>query len=166
MRSALVDLVEAFRATIKSAGSFLGARPASSASFTTNDILWQAKTNALRRALTDHNLTQPDTLRLLAALATNTRGYELASLPRITGLAEAVLERAVPLLGLQNFIRVELRVERRPCLRRPPAVMWVSPTEHGLRYVAEAFSHCPSGLDPGNPPADPPAPDASTRALP
>jgi hypothetical protein len=63
-------------------------------------------------------------------------GCELAGLERLTGVDAGVLDRAVPLLGLQNFVRVS-ETSPRACSR---PVLWVFATEHGLRYAAEALA--------------------------
>ena len=100
------------------------------------DVLWRAKCNALHRALADHDLTTHQARTILCRLSSaRGHGCELALLGRLTGFDAAVLDRAVPLLGLQNFIAVR---ETAPRACSAP-VLWVSATEHGLRYAAEAL---------------------------
>lgn len=110
------------------------------------DVLWQAKRNAFRRALSDHNLNEAQACRILASLLIRTprcgaRGYarsyapgcELARLDSLSGLNASVLEQAVPLMGLQGFITVE----QRNVAGRTSTILWVSATDHGIRYAAE-----------------------------
>lgn len=107
------------------------------------DVLWRAKCNALHRALADHDLSTPQARAILCRLsATRGRGCELASLGSLTGIDAGVLDRAVPLLGLQNFISVR---ETRPEGCSGPTVLWISATEHGLRYASEAFASFSGG---------------------
>jgi len=97
-----------------------------------HDVLWSAKCNALHWALADHDLTTHQARAILCRLSTaDGYGCELA---RLTGVDADVLDRAVPLLGLQNFITVS---ETSPRGRSRP-VLGVFATEHGLRYAAEA----------------------------
>lgn len=106
------------------------------------DVLWRAKCNALHRALADHDLTTPQARAILCRLsAAHDHGCELARLAPLTGVDAGVLDRAVPLLGLQNFIAVR---ELRPEGPSGP-ILWVSATEHGRRYEAEAFAALSSG---------------------
>jgi hypothetical protein len=107
------------------------------------DVLWRAKCNALHRALADHDLSTPQARAILCRLsATRDRGCELARLGSLTGIDAGVLDRAVPLLGLLNFISVR---ETRPEGCSGPAVVWVSATEHGLRYASEVFASFSGG---------------------
>jgi hypothetical protein len=100
-------------------------------------VLWRAKCNALHRALADHDLPTQQARTILCRLSTaDGYGCELARLARLTGVDAGVLDRAVPLLGLQNFITVS-ETSPRGCSR---PVLWVFATEHGLRYAAEAFA--------------------------
>lgn len=107
------------------------------------DVLWRAKCNALHRALADHDLSTHQARAILCRLsATRGRGCELARLGSLTGIDAGVLDRAVPLLGLQNFISVR---ETRPEGCSGPAVLWISATEHGLRYASEVFASFSGG---------------------
>ena len=102
-----------------------------------HDVLWRAKCNALHRALADHDLTPHQARAILCRLsAARNHGCELAGLERLTGVDAGVLDRAVPLLGLQTFVTVS-ETSPRGCTR---PVLWVFVTEHGLRYAAEAFA--------------------------
>ena len=102
-----------------------------------HDVLWRAKCNALHRALADHDLTPHQARAILCRLsAARNHGCELAGLEGLTGVDAGVLDRAVPLLGLQNFVTVS-ETSPRGCSR---PLLWVSATEHGLRYAAEAFA--------------------------
>ncbi len=101
------------------------------------DVLWRAKRNALHRALAGHDLTVHQARVILCRLsATRDCGCELACLGWLSGFEDAVLDRAVPLLGLQNFITIREQDAR----GYSAPVLWISITEHGLRYAAEASS--------------------------
>ena len=103
------------------------------------DVLWRAKCNALHRSLADHDLTNDHARILLCRLsAARGHGSELVRLGSLTGVDACVLDRAVPLLGLQNFISVH---ETTPGGCSGP-VLWVAATEHGLRYAAETLEAC------------------------
>ena len=121
------------------------------------DVLWRAKCNAFRRALLDHGLTEAQACQVLVCLSTpegrgpgrgrnrgsgrgRDRGCELASLGSLTSLSTDVLDRVVPLMGLQSFITVE---ERDVCGRPGATTLFVRATEHGLRYVGEAEPRIP-----------------------
>lgn len=109
---------------------------------TDRDVLWRAKRNAFVRALAAHRLTEAEARRILAPLARDRRGAELETLASASNLPAAVLDRAIPLMGLQNFIRVEKK--RRVASK---AVLWVTATEHGVRYAGESglsFVHGPA----------------------
>jgi len=70
--------------------------------------------------------------RLVRALCV--LGHRDRSTRKPSGRDSSVLDRTVPLLGLQNFIAVR---ETTPEGCSGP-VLWVTVTEHGLRYAAEA----------------------------
>jgi len=109
------------------------------------DVLWRAKCNALHRALLDHDLSTPEARTILCRLsAARNHGCELARLERLTGLDAGVLDRVVPLLGLQNFISVR-ETSPEGCSDPSGTVLWVSATEHGLRYAAEILAALSSG---------------------
>jgi hypothetical protein len=101
------------------------------------DILWRAKCNAFRLALSQHGVTEAEACKILGLLVTSPAGgCELALLANLTGLKAPVLDRALPLIGLQNMVTIEERpvgTERRP-------VVWVAATDHGRRYAREAAS--------------------------
>lgn len=98
------------------------------------DVLWQAKCNALRRALEHHRLTQLDARRVLSLLAAfGERGCELDRLEPLTGLFAEDLERAVLLLGLHNLIEVQ----KRTSYAHSEFVLWACATGHGRRYASE-----------------------------
>ena len=98
-------------------------------------MLWRAKCSALHRALVDHGLSAVQVSVILCRLSgARGHGCEFARLGLLTGVDAGVLDRAVPLLGLQNFVTVS---EASPRGSAGP-VLWVFATEHGLRYAAEA----------------------------
>ena len=70
--------------------------------------------------------------RLVRALCVP--GHRDRSTRKPSGRDSSVLDWIVPLLGLQNFIAVR---ETTPEGCSGP-VLWVTVTEHGLRYAAEA----------------------------
>jgi len=100
-----------------------------------HDILWRAKRNAFRLGLSQHGVTEAEACKILGLLvASPAGGCELALLGRLTGLKAPVLERALPLMGLQSMVSIEdrsLGTERRP-------VVWVAATDQGRRYAREA----------------------------
>ena len=98
------------------------------------DVLWQAKCNALRRALEHHRLTQLDARRVLSLLAgRGERDCELDRLQPLTGLSAEDLERVVLLMGLHNLIEVQ---KRTPSGQSAP-VLWACITSLGRRYASE-----------------------------
>ena len=98
------------------------------------DVLWQAKCNALRRALEHHRLTQLDARRVLSLLAgRGERGCELDRLQPLTGLSAGDLERVVLLMGLHNLIEVQKRTSH----YRSAPVLWACITGLGRRYASE-----------------------------
>lgn len=110
------------------------------------DVLWRAKCSALHRALADHDLTTHHARAILCCLSSvRGHGCELARLAYLTGLDASVLDQAVPLLGLQNFITVS---ETSPSGCSGP-VLWDSASEHGLRYASEAsLAQAPDAPEP------------------
>lgn len=108
------------------------------------DVLWQARCNAFRRALSDYELTEDQACRILDSLIGGgpgrrelgdyDRGCELSRLGSLSGIGPNDIERAVPLMGLQGFIAVE----QRSISGHPVPILWVSATEHGIRYTGEA----------------------------
>ncbi len=102
-----------------------------------HDILWRAKRNAFRQALSQHRVTEAGACRILCLLvAGGARGRELACLGDPTGLGAPVPDRALPLMGLHNMITIE---ERPVGAGRHPGVSVVA-TEHGRRFAREAAS--------------------------
>ncbi len=121
------------RATV---AGLLRGRPRSrdAAGPASRDVLWRAKRNAFRRALLDHGVSESDAREILRPLVgSQAGGCELARLGQLTGLDAQVLDRVVPLMGLQNLITIE---ERTGGTSRP--VLWIIVTEHGSRYAREA----------------------------
>ena len=101
------------------------------------DILWRAKRNAFRRALSQHGVTEAEACKILGLLvASPAGGCELVRLGSLTGLKAPVLDRALPLMGLQNMVTLE----ERPVGTERRLVVWVAATDHGRRYVREAAS--------------------------
>ena len=109
-----------------------------------HDILWRAKRNAFRRALSQHGVTEAEACKILGLLvASPAGGCELALLGGLTGVEAPVIDRALPLMGLQNMVTIE---ERPVGTERRPAV-WVAATDHGRRYVREAASALVAALE-------------------
>jgi hypothetical protein len=100
------------------------------------DILWKAKRNAFRRALSQHGITEAETCAVLRPLVASGRGgCELVRLAHLASLEVANLDRVLPLMGLQNMVAIE---ERTTGVRRRP-VVWVAATDGGRRFFREAY---------------------------
>jgi hypothetical protein len=136
-REALLRVISAATACLH----FNRGRGGASAGAAECDVLWRAKRNAFRRALLDHGLTEVQVHVILGHLGAG--GCQLALLGRLTGLGPRVLDRAVPLMGLQNFVTVQERYAR----GRSGPVLWVVPTEDGLRYAREASAGAPAAQE-------------------
>lgn len=137
MRRALAYLASAFRAAADgiSPGDAAGGRRAEAAPTIENDILWRAKRNAFRQALSQHDLTEAEACAILRSVVANGRGgCKLVRLADLTGLDAVVLDRALALMGLQNFVAIE---ERAAGVR---PVVWVVATDSGRRFVGETAS--------------------------
>jgi len=91
-------------------------------------------------------VSEAEACAILEALIASGQGgcelVRLVRLARLTGLEDAVLDRALPLMGLQNIVAIE---ERPTGLRRTP-VVWVVATDGGCRFVRESASALFSAL--------------------
>jgi hypothetical protein len=126
-----------------------------------HDILWKAKRNAFRRALSQHGITEAEACAVLRPLVASGRGgCELVRLADLAGLEAADLDRALPLMGLQNIVAIEERVTG---VRRRP-VVWVAATDGGRRFFREAYCALFTAVQ-GPEPALSEAPGGSTDGL-
>ena len=143
---ALACLARAFRAADDgpSPGEDAVGRRQESAPAIENDILWKAKRNAFRQALSQHDLTEAEACAILRSLVDSGRdGCELVRLADLTGLEAMVLDSALALMGLQNIVTIE---ERAAGVRRRP-VVWVVATEAGQRFIRETAPASSAALE-------------------
>lgn len=76
----------------------------------------------------------PAAARLLLLADRDGGRFEIAALHRLSGIDATALDRAAALSGLQSLVNNEERCE--PGKSNP--LLWLAPTESGLRYVWEA----------------------------